>query len=322
MSQKKSNGKPAYGPKVINQPLVSIGVPTYNRAPALRRAVESALAQDYQNIELIISDNASTDETEAFCLEICRRDGRVKYVRQRSNQGMFTNFVAVLGQSTGEFFMWLADDDWLDRSYISQCTQKLIENPDYALVCGGAKYYQNGQLLPDQGETIVLLQDCAEERVLAYYNQVHYNSTIYGVMRRGHLHFRLEKVLGGDWLLVAAIAFAGKIETVKTTSVSRSRGGTSQSTKSITAALGISDIHARVPLLSIALAAFKDIAWKSNAYASLGRRARLSLAGRVLSIFSRRFFKPYWRSLAYSYCTRSILVPISVRNKIRKRHSS
>ena len=63
------------------KPLVSIGLPTYNRATSLGRAVESALTQDYRNIELIVSDNASTDETETLCAEFCRRDSRVRYLR-------------------------------------------------------------------------------------------------------------------------------------------------------------------------------------------------------------------------------------------------
>src|SRR2546422_495342 len=82
-----------------NKPLVSIGLPTYNRALTLRRAIESALTQDYPNIELVISDNASTDETEAICLEACRSDGRVKYLRQQNNHGAVTNFREVLKQS-------------------------------------------------------------------------------------------------------------------------------------------------------------------------------------------------------------------------------
>ncbi len=70
-----------------SKPLVSIGIPTYNRASVLRRAVESALTQDHTNLELVISDNASTDETEAVCQEFCERDNRVRYIRQKTNRG-------------------------------------------------------------------------------------------------------------------------------------------------------------------------------------------------------------------------------------------
>jgi glycosyltransferase involved in cell wall biosynthesis len=304
-------------------PLVSVGLPTYNRSSDLRQAVESVLGQDYSNLEIVISDNGSTDETQRLCEEFCARDSRVNYIRQVTNRGPRANFLEVLTHSRGEFFLCLGDDDWLDRSYISQCIQKLIDNPDYSLVCGSAKYYQNGQLLPDQGEIIDLLQDDAEQRVLAYYAQVDYNSTFYGVMRRKYLDAALpQNVLGGDWLLIAAIAFRGKIETIKSPLVHRSFAGTSRTLKGLTESLGISDIHAGVPHLSIAVSACKDIAWRSKTYSSLSRRARISLAYRVFSVFWRRYFRPYWRDALYPYWARPILFAISVRDKIRKRYVS
>ncbi|MEA2274445.1 MAG: hypothetical protein QOI98_3153, partial [Solirubrobacteraceae bacterium] len=113
-------------------PLVSVGLPTFNRAALLKRAIESVLAQDYSNLELIISDNGSPDETQQVCEEFCARDSRVKYIRQLSNRGPRANFLEVLHQARGEFFVCLGDDDWLDSSYISLCTQKLMENADYS----------------------------------------------------------------------------------------------------------------------------------------------------------------------------------------------
>lgn len=98
------------------------------------RAIESALNQDFQNIELLISDNASTDETEAICLDAARRDNRVKYLRQQTNQGATANFREVLRQSGGEFFMWLADDDWLDQSYVGRGERFIIPIPEVRVV--------------------------------------------------------------------------------------------------------------------------------------------------------------------------------------------
>jgi glycosyltransferase involved in cell wall biosynthesis len=301
-------------------PLVSVGLPTYNRVADLKQAIESVLAQDYSNLELVISDNASTDETQRVCEEFCARDSRVKYIRQSTNRGPRANFLEVLQQARGEFFMWLGDDDWLDSSYLSRCAQKLVENPDYSLVCGSSKYFQSGQLLPE-GETIDLPQDCAEERVLAYYEQVVHNGAFYGLMRRARMHLTLPpSVLGGDWLLIAALAFMGKIETVKDTSVNRSWAGTSRSLKTLTASLGISYNYARVPHLSIAVSACKDVAWKSKTYTSLSRWARLSLAYKVFSVFLQRYFRPYWHAALYPYWARPILFAISVKDRIRRRH--
>src|SRR5262245_14062805 len=97
-----------------SQPLVSIGLPTYNRASMLPRAIESVLAQTHANIELVLSDNASTDETETICREAQARDPRINYIRQAVNIGLIANFKFVLREARGAFFMWLSDDDWLE----------------------------------------------------------------------------------------------------------------------------------------------------------------------------------------------------------------
>src|SRR6266404_5120117 len=307
-----------------NAPLISIGLPTYNRAAHLRQAIESVLAQDYSHLELVISDNASTDETQSMCEEFSAQDSRVKYIRQLSNRGAGPNFLEVLQQARGEFFMWLGDDDWLDSSYVSQCTRELIENADYSLVCGIARYFQNGKFLLE-GENISLLQSSPADRVVAYYQQVYANGAFYGLMRPAHLRLVLpQKVLGGDWLLIAAIAFMGKTKTIKSTAVNRSWDGISRDTKTLVAILGISRVHARAPQLSIALSAFTDIAWKSPVYAALGRAARLELAGRVFAVFYRRHFERYWRDTVnswrarlYPYWSRPIFYAISVKNRMK-----
>ena len=95
-------------------PLVSIGIPTYNRERLIGRAIESALNQDYPNIEIVISDNASTDATSEVCRRYAQEQPNVRYVRQPRNLGAIRNFDAVLRQSSGQFFMWLGDDDWLE----------------------------------------------------------------------------------------------------------------------------------------------------------------------------------------------------------------
>ena len=95
-------------------PLVTIGIPTYRRPQLLRRAIASALAQDHGDVEVVISDNASGDDTDAVCREAVAADRRVRYVPQRENIGAVPNFLAALAAGTGSLFMWLGDDDWLE----------------------------------------------------------------------------------------------------------------------------------------------------------------------------------------------------------------
>ncbi len=120
-------------------PLVSIGLPTYNRAASLERAARSALAQDWSELELVISDNGSDDDTQAICEALRDADPRVRYVRQAVNLGPLRNFEEVFEHSRGELFMWLGDDDTLDPSYVSECAQRAArERGPHARVRPGA----------------------------------------------------------------------------------------------------------------------------------------------------------------------------------------
>ena len=92
-------------------PRVSIGMPVFNGDKFIREALDSLLAQTFTDFELIISDNASTDRTEAICREYAERDKRIRYVRQAENLGPAANFRFVLDEAVGEYFMWAAADD-------------------------------------------------------------------------------------------------------------------------------------------------------------------------------------------------------------------
>lgn len=250
-----------------DRPLVTIGIPTYNRAVLLRRSIESALHQNYENIEVIISDNASTDETENVCQFYCKQDGRLKYVRQPINLGATANFNDVRKQAAGQYFMWLADDDWLDAAYASSCVRELILDPDVAIVCGRSIYYRGEKKA--YGETAInLLQDAWWQRILKYYWRVEGNGIMYGLMRTADVQqIELQNTMGGDWLLVARIAAIGKAKTLSEISLHRDVGGTSVSYQNIVKSLGLARIHGTFPFTSIAIRAWRDIAaYKSQPY--------------------------------------------------------
>ena len=90
---------------------VSIGFPVFNGEPFIRKAIESHLAQTYGDFELIISDNASTDNTAVICAEYARLDKRVRVVRQAVNCGVNQNHMRAFSMARGEYFRWAAADD-------------------------------------------------------------------------------------------------------------------------------------------------------------------------------------------------------------------
>lgn len=115
--------------------LVSIGMPIYNGETLLRQALDSLLAQDYENFELIISDNASTDKTQEICLEYAERDERVHYYRNDENIGALRNFNRVFELSHGQYFMWAAHDDHWERNFISRLMEAFANSAEVVLSC-------------------------------------------------------------------------------------------------------------------------------------------------------------------------------------------
>ena len=280
------------------EPLVSIGVPTHDRAATLARALDSALAQTHTELEVVISDNASLDGTEVLCRAAAARDPRVRYLRHEHDVGPTSNFNTLFAACRGEYVMMLADDDWLDPGYVSACLAELRANPAMALVAGWTRYERDGAFVYD-GTVHDHDQADPADRVRAYLATVEDNGVFYGLMPRAVLERVRPKanVLGNDWLHVARVACQGQIRTLPEVRIHRELGGTSADVASILSAFGRSSWQARAPQLVIASELLRDIAWRHPVYESLGhvRRLLLGLTGATLSI--------RWRDLAWHLLT-------------------
>ena len=103
----------------MSAPLVSIGLPTYNRAGLLGESLATLVAQDYTNLEIVVSDNASTDQTRDVCESFSRRDPRIRYHRNPATIPAFENFRQALWLCRGEYFMWASDDDRWESAFVS-----------------------------------------------------------------------------------------------------------------------------------------------------------------------------------------------------------
>ncbi len=111
------------------KPEISVGLPVYNGERYLKLAIESVLKQGYENFELIISDNASTDHSQEICFEYMRIDKRVKYFRNDFNIGSAPNYEKLVFLAEGTYFKWLAHDDLLKEGFLSK-TLKAFRNAD------------------------------------------------------------------------------------------------------------------------------------------------------------------------------------------------
>ncbi|MDJ0795216.1 MAG: glycosyltransferase family 2 protein [Calothrix sp. MO_167.B12] len=130
------------------QPKVSIGLPVYNGENFIRAALDSILAQTFTDFELIISDNASTDNTEAICREYMAKDCRIKYYKNDKNLGGGPNYHRTFELSNGEYFKWAAHDDVIAPDFLSKCIDVLDQNPDVVLCHSLVSYInENGDFL-------------------------------------------------------------------------------------------------------------------------------------------------------------------------------
>lgn len=117
----------------MSTPRLSIGLPVYNGEEYLAEALDALLGQTYTDFELIISDNASTDGTEAICRDYLARDSRIRYLRLPSNIGAAPNHNLVFAESRGELFKWASHDDLYARDLLRRCVEALDERDDIVL---------------------------------------------------------------------------------------------------------------------------------------------------------------------------------------------
>lgn len=114
-----------------NEPKVSIGLAVYNGAGTIEKAINSLLRQTFKKFELIISDNASDDETPRICKEFLLKDSRIKYFRQLNNIGGIKNFEFVMKEAKGKYFKWIGADDWISPDFLEVNMLALQSNPNY-----------------------------------------------------------------------------------------------------------------------------------------------------------------------------------------------
>lgn len=211
-------------------PQVSIGMPVYNGENHIRKAIDSLLNQTFVDFELIISDNASLDNTEAICREYELKDKRIKYVRWSVNRGALANFKFVLNESVGEYFMWAACDDIRSADYLEINYNFLIRNPDYVASTSPTRYEDGTFDQSQMGDGS--LEGKRSSRILDFFNCWHANARFYSLFRADELKknlFMEHDYLGSDWSIVLDIVSRGKTKRLDQGYVVLGRSGFSNS---------------------------------------------------------------------------------------------
>lgn len=247
-------------------PLVSVGIPTFNGAHRIEKALSSLLDQDYPNLEIIISDNASLDKTRELCEQYSRQDSRITYHRQARNLGLMPNFEYLLHVARGKYFIFLSDDDAFAPGILSTCVDFLEQNDDYALVCGKVNHW-DGTKLFDCESGFSIQNTIPMVRAIKLYQSAKLGGLIHGMFRREMGNkLRLKSILGNDWHFLAALAYKGKLFQLDQVGYEKSGEGTSNDFHKYVKTMGEKFYWGYMPFAKIALDAFREILYKEKAF--------------------------------------------------------
>jgi glycosyltransferase involved in cell wall biosynthesis len=171
---------------------LTIGLPVYNGEDFLGESLESLLGQTYDDFELLISDNASTDGTAEICLRYARRDSRIRYIRQPYNIGLARNESFLMRQATGELFKLAAHDDLYARDLLKRCVEALDAHPEVVVAhCWEARIDQRGDVVEAMAYTVAASRPEAPERFRSMlfdgWDDYTYGVTRTSVLQRTHL---------------------------------------------------------------------------------------------------------------------------------------
>jgi glycosyltransferase involved in cell wall biosynthesis len=197
------------------KPAISVGVPIYNGASYLANALESLARQDFLEFEVILCDNASTDETADICKKFVERDARFKYFRSVENIGAAPNFNRAFELSGGEYFMWLSHDDECNPALLRRCWEALSDaGPEVTLVYPQCELIDSGgrmiQLSPDHVGTAARTP---WRRLAKILGRVCTGHPVYGLMPSSVLRRSggMRSFISDDYILLGELAMLGEI---------------------------------------------------------------------------------------------------------------
>jgi glycosyltransferase involved in cell wall biosynthesis len=175
-----------------NLPLVSVGIPAYNKPEGLQKTLEQITRQTYKNLEIIVSDDGSNGrENETVVRGFQQSDSRIRFFRHDTNKGQIANYTFVLEQSAGEFFMLAADDDIFELSYIEECLDVMKQRDDVVAVSMEVQYFSGNHFFKVFHESApyhdMKMNNPRDRIVCLLKNSTGGGNLLYGLFRRNAL---------------------------------------------------------------------------------------------------------------------------------------
>ncbi|MSP96932.1 MAG: glycosyltransferase family 2 protein [Betaproteobacteria bacterium] len=225
------------------RPLVSVGVPTFNRPEQLDRALAELSSQTYENIEIVVSDNCSPgNATDAVIRRHVTRDSRIIHHKQSSPIPAIENFRFVLRQARGKYFLWATDDDQRKPEFIASLVLILEADECCVLAYSDASLTRDGKIVQYLNSVIDTTDSDPMVRAQLVLLNQNLNNEICGVFRReALLAHDFPKFYGSDHAILVYAAMEGHIRKGPAGLFALGLGGMGNSSDGVIRALGLSD---------------------------------------------------------------------------------
>ncbi|MFV2002998.1 MAG: glycosyltransferase family 2 protein [Paracoccaceae bacterium] len=255
---------------VQKKPRVSLCMPVFNGENYIAHALDSIAAQTFDDYEVIVSDNASTDRTQAIVQARAAADPRIRYVRNEQNLGAARNYNIGFELARGEYLKWFAHDDAISSNFLALMVAELDRQPATSLAFGRTvSIGEDGVEIAEFGARMQPVQD--DDAVVRYFRTLTSSGSCYPIfglfrmadLRRSCLH---RPYYGSDRALLAEVAVMGKLAIVPD-------------------AVFYNRVH-RQRSVNISNRAQRDV-WQNGTASRMSSAERLSLLGHLFAICRR-----------------------------------
>jgi len=210
----ESNYLPTMNYFYPQQPRVSIGIPCYNSSDTIQRTLDSIQMQNYRNIEIVISDNCSTDSTKSIIESNKHLFPEVKLLWHNKNRGAYINYRRTIEASSGDYFIFLAADDYLGDASTIDRLASCLNSQQHCIAAMPAIQFVNGLTISPSSSTRSIT-GCHIDRVMNYLRRLpNDNPQFYSLYRRKSLLLALQKTRvchAYDWIIILKALAQGEI---------------------------------------------------------------------------------------------------------------
>jgi len=212
-----------------NKDLVSIGIPVYNAEKTLHQSLESITKQSYKNIEIIVSDNNSKDNTYKICEKFSKIDKRIKLFKQSRNINSIKNLIFVYKKSKGNFFMWHPSHYYRSKHFIKKNLETLKKNSDIIGSCSKELFFD--EVGKRKWTRFSLEKNIIQNLKLLIKNIYRSHGVFYGLYKKNknNHEYSLSNYIAHDWNFCISKILHGKVKRINNAYTLIGRGSSTRS---------------------------------------------------------------------------------------------